>query len=134
MPEDGDLRPFSLGAPGELQDELNALVLGGEKVATAGLLADYLAEDEALEEVGERQALVDADGRTLAVVAITRVETVPFAEVTWEFAQAEGEGFTSVEHWQEAHRSFWATAGTSVRDDSLVVCVWFEVVDDPGRG
>ena len=132
MPEHRDLRTFSLGSPGELQDELNALVLAGEKVATAGLLEDYVAEDEAVEEVGEHQALVDADGQVLAIVEITRVETVPFAEVSWEFAQAEGEGFTSVEHWREAHHAFWTAMGSSVTDHTRVVCVWFEVVDGGG--
>jgi hypothetical protein len=37
------------------QDRLNALVLAGEKVATAGPWEqDYVNEDEALEAVGER--------------------------------------------------------------------------------
>ena len=51
-----------------------------------------------------------------------------FGLVPWEFAEAEGEGFTSIEHWREAHRDFYAAEGIEVRDDDLVVCVWFRVL------
>jgi uncharacterized protein YhfF len=88
----GDLRAFGLGTPGEMRDQLTALVLSGRKV--------------------------------------TRVERVPFAEVTWEFAEAEGEGFTSVEDWRDRHRSFYAREGLTVTDDAHVVCLWFRLVAD----
>ena len=112
-----------------MQERLNALVLAGEKVATAGLWQqDYVDEGEELEVVGERQVLLDGDGRRLVFVEITRVERVPFSEVRWEFADAEGEGFTSIEHWRDGHRSYYAGEGVTVDDHDLVVCVWFEVV------
>ena len=53
------MRGFELGSKGEMQDRLNALVLAGDKRATAGLWnEDYVLEGEALDEVGERQALL----------------------------------------------------------------------------
>ncbi len=114
-----------------MQERLNSLVLAGDKQATAGLWnEDYVGEGEALDEVGERQALVDADGKALAILEVTRVERVRFADVTWEFADAEGEGFTSIEDWREGHREFWTEAGVAVDDDTEVVCIWFEVVED----
>jgi len=74
--------------------------------------------------------LVDAAGKALAILEVTRVEQVRFADVTWEFADAEGEGFTSIDDWRDGHRGFWTEAGVPVDDDTPVVCVWFEVVED----
>jgi uncharacterized protein YhfF len=114
-----------------MQDRLSSLVLAGEKMATAGLWEeDYVLEDEALDEVGERQALVDGDGKVLAIIEVTRVEQVRFADVTWEFAQAEGEGFTSIDDWRDGHREYWEGLDLEIDDDTPVVCVWFAMVDD----
>jgi hypothetical protein len=56
---------------------------------------------------------------------------VPFCEVTWAFAQAEGEGFVDLDDWRAAHRRYWAReSGVDVSDDELVVCLWFEVIAD----
>jgi len=63
---------------------------------------------------------------------VTRVDRVRFIDVTWEFAQAEGEGFTSVDDWRAGHREYWTSQGIEIDDDTPVVCVWFEVVDEVG--
>jgi uncharacterized protein YhfF len=124
------LRAFELGTPGQMRDRLNARVLEGRKIATAGLWRqDYVDEYEAIEEVGERQALLGDDGKVIAIVEITRVETRSFASVPWEFAEAEGEDFRSIEHWRDGHTSYYARQGIEVRGDSTVVCVWFRVID-----
>lgn len=129
----GDMRGFELGSKGEMQDRLNSLVLAGYKRATAGLWhEDYAAEHEPLDEVGERQALLDDDGKLIAIIEVTRVDQVRFIDVTWEFAQAEGEGFTSVDDWRAGHREYWTSEGIEVDDDTPVVCIWFEVVDEVG--
>ena len=112
-----------------MRARLNSLVLSGAKRATAGLWAyDYEMEGEALDEVGERQVLLDDHDRPVALVEITRVVTCRFADVPWEFAQAEGEGFRSIEHWREGHRSYYRQERVEVADDDLVVCVRFSVV------
>ena len=124
------LRAFSFGDPGPMRRRLTGLALAGTKVATAGLLQqDYIDKDEAVEEVGERQALLGDDGRMAAVIEISRVEIHGFREVPWEFADAEGEGFTSIEHWRDGHRSYYAKHGIEVRDATRFVCVWFHVVE-----
>jgi uncharacterized protein YhfF len=124
------LRAFGLGRPGEMRTRLNRLVLDGTKVATAGLWSsDYEADGEAIDEVGERQVLLDDNDERVAVVEVTRVETHRFADVPWEFADAEGEGFRDIQQWRDGHRSYYAREGITVSDDDLVVCVWFAVVD-----
>jgi uncharacterized protein YhfF len=124
------LRAFSFGDPGPMRQRLTWLALAGTKFATAGLLQqDYIDKDEAIEEVGERQALLGDDGQIAAVIEITRVEIHGFRDVPWEFADAEGEGFTSVEHWRDGHQSYYAKQGIEVGDATRFVCVWFRLRD-----
>jgi uncharacterized protein YhfF len=61
------------------------------------------------------------------VVVVERVESHRFIEVPWEFADAEGEGFTSIEHWREGHRSFFGRLGIEVSDDDRMICIWIRV-------
>jgi uncharacterized protein YhfF len=121
-------RSIELGTPGKMRAWLNGLVLEGRKRATAGLLAEYAQEGESLEHVGERLAVLDDDGRSVAIVEITQVDVLPFAEVPWEFAAAEGEGDEDLAEWRAGHRREWAAEGTTVNDDTQVVCLRFVLV------
>ena len=113
-----------------MRQRLNALVLEGRKVATAGLWQqDYLDEHESIEEVGEHQVLLDDHGRLVATVEISRVETHPLIDVPWEFAAAEGEGFKSIEHGRDGHVSYYAEQGVEIGEDTLFVCTWFRLTD-----
>ncbi|GAA1706410.1 ASCH domain-containing protein [Nonomuraea bangladeshensis] len=126
------LRTLELGTPGELRTRLTNLALIGRKTATAGLLAlDYEAEGEEVEHVGERLILLTDAGERAAELEVTRVDLVPFAEVPWDFAHAEGEGFTSIENWREVHRAYWASQGFDVDDTTIIVCLRFHLVDAP---
>ena len=131
-PRIGGLRALALGTPGELRTRLNTLVLSGVKTATAGLVQEYDDENEELEYVGERLVLVDDNDRFVAVVEVTGVEVVRFADVPWDFARAEGEGDRSIEEWREGHGSYWARQGTPVTDDTRIVCLRFRVVSTEG--
>ncbi len=122
------LRTLELGTPGDLRAELNALVLDGRKRATAGLLSEYVEEQEELEHVGERLALLDDAGSPLATVEVTSVERTRFADVPWDFAAAEGEGDRDLEEWRAGHRRYWAAQGTPVTDDTALVLVRFDLV------
>jgi uncharacterized protein YhfF len=118
-------RSLELGTPGEMRARLNRLVLEGRKRATAGLLAEYAQEGEKLEHVGERLAVLDDHGRSVATVEITQVDVLPFAEVPWQFMTAEGEGDADVEEWRAGHRRYWEAEGTTVENETHVVCLRF---------
>jgi len=122
------LRTLEIGTPGAMRQRLNQLILDGHKRATAGLLMEYVRENEELETKGELLALVDDDTQRIATVVVVEVETVPFIEVPWKFAQAEGEGDESLEEWREGHRRFWSAEGDPVDDQTPVVLIWIEVV------
>jgi len=129
------LRAFAFAdSPGAMRTRLTALALAGTKIATGTLRQrDYANEGEAIEVVGERQALLGDDDRIVAIIEITRVETYRFVDVPWEFAESEGEGFRSIEDWREGHRSYFANVGVEVDDDMSFVCVWFRVVERRGE-
>ena len=128
------LRGLELGSPGEMRARLTGLVLAGQKRATAGVLSEYAQEDEELEHVGERLALLDDDGHRIGTVEVTGLSIHPFIEVPWDFAAAEGEGDADLDEWREGHRRFWESDGTPVEDDTPIVCIRFTLVevDEPG--
>ncbi|MET9554100.1 ASCH domain-containing protein [Streptomyces sp. NPDC006645] len=132
------LPPFLLAFPGPLRDQLVAAVLSGEKVSTTGLLAEYEAEKEELPPVGERSALIDSDGREIAVVELTEVRVLPLGQVDLQHALDEGEGYDSVESWRAGHEAFWHSdemrealgdPSFTVHDGTLVVAERFRVVE-----
>lgn len=127
FPRFAGLRSIELGLPGEQRHRLLDLVLHGNKRATAGLRAEYDREGEPLETVGERLHLLDDDGRSVALVEVTRVEERRFIDVPWEFAAAEAEGDTCIEDWRDGHRTFWLGIGEELHDDTPVVLVWFDL-------
>ncbi|MFC7494757.1 MULTISPECIES: ASCH domain-containing protein [unclassified Nocardioides] len=116
---------MELGTPGALRDELNRLVLAGRKRATAGLVSEYAEDGEPLERVGECLALLDNDGRQIATVEVTEVEVMPFIDVPWSFAEAEGEGDADLEEWRAGHRRYWERIGSPVTSETSVVCLRF---------
>lgn len=124
------LRPLEIGVPGEMRQRLNRLIIDGHKRATAGLLIDYVREDEELETEGEMLALVDDESKRVATVVVTAIATMPFIEVPWKFAQAEGEGDESLEEWREGHLRFWRSAGEEIDDQTPIVLIWFALVAD----
>jgi uncharacterized protein YhfF len=105
----GSLRPpaWAFGATPEQADELLALVLSGIKTATAGALWDYEAEGEELPTPGALGIVTDGRGVPHALVVTTRVEVVPFDEVSAEHACLEGEGDRSLATWREVHERFF---------------------------
>jgi uncharacterized protein YhfF len=123
------LRSIEFGTAGEFRSRLIALVLAGQKRATAGLLAEYREEGEPVEHVGERLAVTDNDGHQVATIEVTRVETLRFAEVPDSFALAEGEGDRDAAEFRVGHARYWSAAGRTITDATLVVTLYFDLVE-----
>ncbi len=98
---------MELGSPGPLRDRLVAAVIAGEKTATTSLLVQYEHASEPLPERGTRKLLVGSDERGIGEVALVAVHVIRLGDADLPLALAEGEGFTSVAHWREAHEEFW---------------------------
>jgi uncharacterized protein YhfF len=122
--------------PGPLRDRLVAAVLRGEKTATSSLLAEWQHDGEPLPVAGERQDVVDSDGRTVATIEILAVEVVALDDVDDHVARAEGEAYSTAAGWRAEHERFWRDEvfpglpprQRSVLDeDSPVVIQWFRL-------
>jgi uncharacterized protein YhfF len=135
------MRKAEFGSPGTtLREQLVSAVLRGEKTATAGLLVDYERDGESLPELGECQAVVDNDGRDVAVIEITEVRVLRIGDADLSFARDEGEGFESVADWRAAHDRYWRGYADEIRaflddpdwdvgDDTLFVAERFRLVE-----
>jgi uncharacterized protein YhfF len=123
-----DMRVIEFGTPGALRAKLVNLVVAGPKQATAGLLAEYVEDQEPFEHVGERLVVVDNAGARVAVIEVTRVDVVRFADVPDDFALAEGEGDLSGDDFRASHSRYWVRLGMPVNEDTEVVLVRFRLI------
>ncbi len=133
-----DLPVAEFGFPGPLRDRLVAAILSGEKVTTTGLLEEYRREGIAPGTAGQRELVVDSAGRGVAVIELVEVDVRRMGDVDLEFAIGEGEGFTSVADWYEAHVGFFTSEEMTaalgeppveIDEDTPVVCSRFRVVE-----
>lgn len=133
-----DLPVAEFGFPGQLRERLVAAILSGEKVTTTGLLEEYRREGAEPGRVGERELVVDSAGQGVAVIELLEVDVRRIGQVDLRFAIDEGEGFTTVDEWRDAHEAFFtspemtAALGeppVAIDDDTLVVCSRFRVVE-----
>jgi uncharacterized protein YhfF len=117
-------------------NELAELVVAGRKRATAGLLWSHEAESKRIAKVGDLSIVTDFEGNEVCVIETTRVDIVPFSEVSAEFAATEGEGDGSLEYWRRVHEAFFGREceriGRSPEPKMPVVCERFEVVYSHG--
>jgi uncharacterized protein YhfF len=139
------LPAWGFAFPGDLRDELTALVLARTKTTTAGLLAETEVEGEALPVPGTREVLLDSDERPVAVIETVDCRVVRLADVDDRHAIDEGEGYTDAAEFRVAHERFWNGYLDDLRtrlgnpdfvldDDTLVVLQRFRVIErlDPG--
>jgi uncharacterized protein YhfF len=124
------MRGIEFGTPGKFREELNDLVLKGIKRATSGTLEwDYQANNEPIEKVGEKLAVLNSEGKPVATIQATRVEIVRFADVPDEFALAEGEGDLSGDDYRASHLRYWSKQGLTITDDTKIVLLYFELLE-----
>ncbi len=126
---------FSFGDNEMLANSLADLVLAGTKRATAGSVWSYEAQGTRPPEPGDLSVVTNWAGTPVCVIETERVDIVPFAEVTAEFAAVEGEGDGSLAYWRQAHTDFFsrecARAGRTFTQGMLVACERFKVVYRP---
>ena len=123
------MRAIEFGTPGAMREKLNTLVLLGRKKATAGtLMWDYEAQNEQIESIGEKLAVLDSNGIQIATIQATKVEIRRFSEVPDEFALAEGEGDLTGDDFRESHRRYWSNIGLTIDNETRIVLLYFDLV------
>lgn len=112
-------------------NELLALVLAGQKRATASSVAAFGAQGMRLPQAGDYSIVTDWAGTPRCVIQTTAVTILPFCEMTFEICSREGEDDT-LESWQRGHRRFFqqegAELGYEFTEDMPVVFEDFAVV------
>lgn len=122
---------WAFGDNPELADELLALVLDGTKTATADLVWSYEAAGEPVPVVGALSIVLDGAGAPRALLRTTRVDVVPFRDVTAEHARLEGEGDRTLAGWRADHERYFRRTvpdGFVFSEDAPVVCERFRVL------
>ena len=123
---------WSFGDSAVMADELAALVIQGDKRATAGLLWTFEHTRTPVPEPGDPSIVTRTGGTPVCLIETTSCDVVPFSEVGADFAAAEGEGDRSLESWRAAHLAYFtrecAELGREPSGDMPVVCERFRLV------
>ena len=133
-----DLPLAEFAFPGPVRDALVAAILTGEKTSTTGLHEEFAREGSPIGSIGDRELVVDSDGRGVAMIETTEVEVRRMGDVDLSFAIEEGEGFESLDEWRDAHVRFFSSPEmaallgnppVAIDDDTLVVCYRFRLLE-----
>ena len=126
-----NLEHWSFGLTEESANSLLDLVLEGKKRATSSSYPGYLAEGEEIPKAGDMSVITDWDGNPRCVIEDTKVQIIPFKDMTFDLVKLEGED-ENLESWRTKHEAFFREEGSEVgytfSPDMEVVFEEFEVV------
>lgn len=117
------LEHIQFGDTPVLIDQLAELIARGVKTATSSA---YSGSDQNV-KAGRKVVVLDSLKKPVCVIQVEKVETVPFNEVTQEFAYLEGEGDRTLAYWQKEHKRFFESQDVFAHD-MLLRCEYFTVV------
>ena len=113
-------------------DYLAELVLMGQKTATSSAFDLYAVGNEPLPKENELSVILDSKENAICIIETTKVEVIPFKEVSKDHAYKEGEGDKSLAYWRQVHEDFFTEwmreAGLTFTPDSKVVLEEFRKV------
>jgi len=116
----------------EASDKLADLVVQGIKTATCSSYDLYIANHERIPEEGDYSIILSSEGEAVCIIRTTKVNVVPFCQVTADHAYKEGEGDRSLAYWRIVHENFLRNELSSIHQTftemTKVVCEEFEVI------
>ena len=107
---------FGFGSRCARQRRLRASRGEGEKRATAAWTAAEQAQGNVIPAPGLVSIVTDGFGFPVCALETERVDHVRFADVTEDFAEAEGEGDGSLADWREGHLRYFEQQATEGGD------------------
>lgn len=132
---DEDFEVVMFDHTAEVGDELAALVLRGQKRATASLAASFVPGSAPPPVLGGHVVVVDGSGNPACIFRTAELRIGPMDSVTDAFAWIEGEGDRSRAWWLAAHRKFFtreaARLGIAMHEGIATVFERFVVVWPP---
>lgn len=128
----GHVRVDHYGDSPELSRSLLAMIRSGQKRAGTGLLWWHEHEGEPLPQVGDIEIVLTHDDKPSLITRVTRVDVLPYRNVSAEYAAIEGEGDGSLDFWRRVHWAYFsrvcASIGMVPTEDMLVVCGVFDLL------
>lgn len=113
-------------------DELAQLTVTGHKTATSSPYQIYELENQPLPQVGDFNIILDAQEKAVCITRHTKVEILPFDQVSDEHAYKEGEGDKTLDYWRQVHAQWLSMYleefNLEFTTQTPMVCEEFEVV------
>ncbi len=115
-------------------NRLAELTLNGKKTATTTGLYNWYKEASAdLTKIGTKHIVTDFDGKAKAIIEITKVDTIPFNQMSKAYAEMDmGTNIEPLKKWKKAHWDFFSSVmeenGEKPTEDMLIVLESFETV------
>lgn len=115
-------------------DRLGKLTLNGKKTATtSGLYAWYQDANADLPKIGTKNIVTDFDGKALAILETTQVDTIPFNQMSATYAAMDmGTKIEPLKKWKKAHWEFFESvmeeSGDKPTEEMLIVFERFEII------
>jgi putative acetyltransferase len=113
-------------------DECADLVAKGIKQATAGSKRSYEKYNEPLPKVDDVFIVTNWEGKAVAVIKTTKIEHVPFHQISADFAYTEGEGDKSLAYWKKVHWDFFTREMKAYNEEPtegmIIVCEYFKTI------
>ena len=100
-------------------DYLAELVLMGQKTATSSAFDLYAVGNEPQPKENELSVILDSKENAICIIETTKVEVIPFKEVSEDHAYKEGEGDRRLTYWRELHET--SLANGCMRLDYILV-------------
>lgn len=111
-------------------NECADLVIRGIKQVTATSLWLYKKNNESLPNIGDQYIVTDWNGTAKTIIQATKIEQIPYKEITVDFARTEGEGDKSLKYWKRVHKAYYTREmepyGDEFSEDMIIVCEYFE--------
>lgn len=116
----------------EWADKCAQLVIDEIKQGTCSLYEEYKTNNEALPKVGQLDIITNWEGEAKAIIKISKIEKIPFNEVSEELAAKEGEGDRTLTSWRKGHWDFFKRQTKSLcikpSEDMILVYEHFETI------
>lgn len=114
-------------------NRLAELISSGKKKAGSGLYSWYEEANADLPKIGTKHIITDFDGKARAIIEIKKVDTIPFNQISEEYAEMDmGTSEDPLKKWRKAHWVFFSQAmaegDQKPTENILVVCEQFETI------
>ena len=114
-------------------NRLAKLVLSGQKKAGSGLYTWYKEANLDLPKIGTKHIITDFDGKALAIIEIKKVDTIPFNQISKDYAELDmGTKIDPLKKWKKAHWNFFSKVlqenGETPTEEMLIVCERFKII------